>query len=353
MSNIGNRYTALAFTTAVSPQTRHRRPRNACVYSPAIEGIDMTKLNRLHASALLAVLVITLAGCGSSGSSDTTMGEATGFLSLGISDGPVHDAQKVCITFDAIEFKPGGDEPSTTVDLDPARKVNLLDFQGMNAAPLILDEELLAGDYDWLRLAVDAQKGSNGGAGDTGGDACDGEGSYIVMSDGGVYNLFVPSGSQTGLKLNNGFTVPANASADFTVEFDLMQSITAPPGLDPDVILRPTLRLVNNIEAGALTGTIGSELATAEGCEPSVYLFADGVMPNAIEDGVDDPEDPVSTAMVSEMMTDGGMTEYHYTIGFLTPGDYEGAFTCDGGTFEPAEGVGVSIAANETTTQDF
>ncbi|MDZ7645470.1 MAG: DUF4382 domain-containing protein [Woeseiaceae bacterium] len=219
---------------------------------------------------------------------------ATGQLSLGVSDGPVHSAQKVCITFDAIEFKEAGDEPPVTVDLDPAEKVNLLDFQGMNAAPLLIGQELSAGDYEWLRLAVDAEMGSNGGAGDTGGDLCDGEGSYIVMDDGGVYNLFVPSGSQTGLKLVSGYTVPVNDTANFTVEFDLMKSITAPPGLSPDVILKPALRLVNNVDVGALTGQVDSALATAEACEPSVFLFDDGVTPNAINDDTDDPEDPVA-----------------------------------------------------------
>ncbi len=307
-------------------------------------------------AGLLAVL---LGACGGSGSTTDSpalpAADATGFLSLALSDGPVHDAEKVCITFDAVEFKGAGeDEPSTTITLDPAAKINLLDFQGMNAAPLLVDEELAAGDYEWIRLAVDASRGSNGGAGDTGGVDCDGEASYIVMNDGSVYNLFVPSGDQTGLKLVSGYTVPANASAAFTIEFDLMKSITAPPGLAPDVILKPALRLVNNVEVGALTGRVDPALATAEDCAPAVFLFDDGVTPNPIDDGdVADPEDPVATALVNEREADDGSLEYHYSIGFLLAGDYEAAFTCDGETFEPAEGVGVSIAVGETTIQDF
>jgi hypothetical protein len=56
---------------------------------------------------LTAAGLLSLAGCGSGSSS----GDETGFLSLGISDGPVHDAQKVCITFDEIEFKKGDGAP--------------------------------------------------------------------------------------------------------------------------------------------------------------------------------------------------------------------------------------------------
>ena len=299
-----------------------------------------------YACSLMAAALLPLAGCGGSGSSD-----ATGYLSLGISDGPVHDAQKVCITFDEIEFK--GEGAPFVVTLDPPEKVNLLDFQGNNAAPLLFREELPAGNYQWLRLGVDAVEGSNGGVGETGGAACDGAASYIVMSDGGMYNLYVPSGAETGLKLVGGFTVPANASADFTAEFDLMKSLTSPPGALPDVTLRPTIRLVNNVDVGTLTGQVAAELATAESCAPAVYVFDDGVLPNAIDADVVDPEDPVATAMVNERTTDGGLTVHDYTVGFLLAGDYEVAFTCDGETFQPAEGKAATITEQQLTTVDF
>ncbi len=297
---------------------------------------------------IMASSLLVLAGCGGSGS-----GSPTGFFSLGVSDGPVHDAEKVCITFDSIEFKPVGDVRSFTIDLDPPEKVNLLDFQGADAAPILEREELPAGDYEWVRLGVDANMGSNGGAGDTGGDACDGDASYIVMDGGSVHNLFVPSGDQTGLKLVEGFTVPVNGSIDATADWDLMQSVTTPPGLDPDVILKPTIRLVNNVEAGTLAGLVANELATAVDCDPSVYVFDDGVMPNAITTDSDDPDDPVATAMVNEQMNNDGTTTYHYEIGFLLAGSYEAAFTCDGESLEPVDGRPANISAQQITTVDF
>ena len=308
----------------------------------------MARKKTHYAHTLMMAVFLPLAGCGGSGSS----GDATGYLSLGISDAPVHEAEKVCISFDEIEFKGTGDP--LVVSLDPPEKVNLLDFQGNNAAPILFREELPAGNYQWMRLGVDAVQGTSGGAGDTGGAGCDGEGSYIVMNDGNVYNLYVPSGAQTGLKLVGGFTVPANGTADFTAEFDLMKSITSPPGALPDVTLRPTIRLVNNIDVGALTGEVAAELATAENCAPSVYVFDDGVVPNAIDTGdVADPEDPVATAMVNEHTNDAAMPIYDYTVGFLLAGDYEAAFTCDGETFEPAGGKNVTIAEQQLTTVNF
>ena len=265
---------------------------------------------------------------------------------------PISGASKVCITFDEIEFK--GEGPSTVLPLDPPEKVNLLDFQGANAYPILVDHQLPAGQYQWIRLGVDAVRGSNGGMGDTGGAECDGESSYIVMDDG-TFNLYVPSGANTGLKLVSGFTVPANATANVTAEFDVKKSITAPDGLSPDVILRPTIRLVNNAEVGTLTGQVHNDLAMADGCDPWVYVFNDGVMPNAIA-GMDeepDPNDPVATAMVNSEITNEGVTEYRYTVGFLLAGNYEAAFTCNGTDFEPVDGKSAPIEANVVTTVDF
>ncbi len=289
-------------------------------------------------------------GSGGGGGQDDA--EQFGFLSLGISDGPIHSAQKVCITFDEIELKgPGGG--TTVIALDPAEKINLLEFQGSNAMPLLVNEQLPAGAYNWMRLGVDAERGSNGGAGDTGGDVCDGEASYIVMDDGSVHNLYVPSGAQTGLKLVGGYTVPINDTATLTAEFDLGKSLTEPPGLAPDVKLRPTIKLVNNNEVGTLTGTVANALAEAEMCQPSVYLFDDGVTPNPIVDGEEDPNDPIATAVVNASEQADGAVLWEYTIGFILAGSYEAAFTCDGETFVPEGGADVSIVAGETTMVDF
>ena len=251
----------------------------------------------------------------------------TGFLSLGLSDGPVHSAQKVCIEFNEIEFKQAGSEDRTLLKFeDGPEKVNLLDFQGPNAMPLVVSEEMEAGHYEWLRLGINAVRGTSGGAGDSGDPhICDGQASYIVMDDGTPYNLYVPSGANTGLKLVGGYTVPVNDLVSLTVEFDLGKSITAPPGLSPDVILRPTMRLVNNNDVGTLIGTVDPLLAEAEACEPSVYVFAEGVEPNAIgseEDGMDDPNDPIATAMVHPQEEVDGSTTYHYAVGFLLAGTY-------------------------------
>jgi hypothetical protein len=311
-----------------------------------------------HVTGLLAITFLLIAGCGGSGSESD---KKTGVISLGVSDAPVHDAYKVCVAFNEVEFK--GEGPSF-VELVDDVIVNLLEFQGNNAAPLLFNYELPAGDYQWMRLGVNAMLGDNGGADDMDltGAGCVGTKSYLVMKTAGtLHNMYIPSGAESGLKLVGGFTVPAGGSADFTAEFDLMKSVTAPNGLSPDVVFRPTIRLVNNVEVGTLTGTVtnGADGLIVEGeCPaPSVYVFPDGVMPNAT--------DSIASAMVNEQTDPGGQVSYHYTVGFLlavdemgnSPGNYEVAFTCDGEApepvFEPAEGKPAEIFAQQLTEVDF
>ena len=302
-----------------------------------------------------ALLAVAITGCGGSGGDGATAAATpTGILSLGVSDSPVHSAQRVCIEFNEVELKQSGNAQTTLVTFATPQKVDLLQFQGANAAPLLTNEVLPAGNYEWMRLGINAVRSANGGAGETDPALCDGEASYIVMDDGTVNNLYVPSGENSGLKLVSGYTVPANDQVSLTLEFDLAKSITAPPGQSPDVKLRPTIRLVNNNEVGTLTGEVAAALAEAESCEPAVYLFDPGVTPNGIEDDVQDGYDPIATAMVEAQDQLDGSIQYHYTIGFLLTGTYTAAYTCNNMDFEPVDGTDFTIEnAGDIVVVDF
>ena len=71
---------------------------------------------------------------------------------------------------------------------------------------------------------------------------------------------------QSGLKLNRGFDVPAGGSADFTIDFDLHKSVHMTGS--GSYMLRPTLRMVDNIMVGSISGTVGASLV------PSGYTIA-------------------------------------------------------------------------------
>ena len=301
----------------------------------------------------LPVATLCLAAC-SSGSDRP----GTGQLSLSVSDAPVQNARQVCIEFTEAEFKKAGSENQLIV-FDPAAKIDLLAFQGMNAAPLLIDETLEAGEYQWVRLAVNAPRNGDGGAGaGMNDDDCLGDGSYIVTDAGGVHPLYIPSGAESGLKLNRGFSLPVGGEADFVAEFDLMKSIHAPEGQDPAYVMRPVVHLLDRAEIGSIAGEVDGSLATQPGCMPAVHLFYAGEVPDDNEaDSESDSIDPIASAMVN-LQGDGSFT---YEIGPLLSGLYDVAFSCDADDPVADEALQylsspdnpVEVVANEQAIADF
>lgn len=306
-------------------------------------------LRRLGPLLALGTMV-ALGGCGGSGG-----GTATGVLSLRITDGAVDMAEHVFVQFSGLELQGPGQRITLFYCVDPMdsmktvvsdmacttqpapKQLDLLALSGGQADFLLDGFTLPAGHYSWVRLVVDTAGTLD---------------SYIVV--GGLnHELTIPSGAETGLKLNRGFNVPAGGSADFTLDFDLRKSVEV-TGMG-EYMLRPTLRMVDNAMVGAISGTVDAGLVPG-GCTPAVYVFEGaGVTPDDI-DGV--APDPVTTATVK---LDGSDNLYKYTAAFLEPGSYTISFTCDAAadgamdddalTFTGT--TTVTVTTNSTTRQDL
>ena len=309
------------------------------------------KNSRLIHITSVSAMAIMLGACGGGGGG----GSSTGTLNLGVTDASVDAAQAVVVEFTGVELQSsgGGRIDHDFVDEltgDPApRHIDLLALTGGTTELLLDGVTVNAGHYEWIRLKVNAERG-----------VID---SYIDLLDGSRHSLYIPSGAQSGLKLNRGFDVPEGGTASFTIDFDLRKSVHYPSGLDDDRILRPTLRLVDDNTAGALTGTVASGIIQADpDCDGenvgAVYVFNLG---DAVDD-VDGTGDPVTSAKVPNDGT------YAYTVAFLPEGDYSIAFTCDADIDDPAKDadtdstdgpvdfVGettVTITAGRTTTHNF
>jgi hypothetical protein len=298
---------------------------------------------------------VALSAC-SGGSPDSEPGVGT--VSLAVSDAPVQNARQVCIEFTEAEFKKAG-AGNQVVVFDPPAKIDLLAYQGMNLAPLFTGESMEAGEYQWVRLAVNAAKGANGGGGAGSNDAeCLGSGSYIVTEEGAVHGLYIPSGATSGLKLNRGFTLPVGGEANFVAEFDLMKSVHDPEGLDPDYIMRPTIQLLDLAQTGSIAGEVGADLATADECTPTVHVFRAGDVPDDNEDdGADDSVDPVASVDVT-MQNDG---RFLYEVGPILTGSYLVTFTCQADEplvdedieYTESEDNPVDVAAGQQSEANF
>jgi hypothetical protein len=277
-------------------------------------------------------------------------GSETGRLSLAVTDAPVDDASSVVVQFSGVAFKRAGAAAEVVQELTPSpRQLDLLQYQGGHAALLLDGVTLPAGDYEWVRLIVDNQSGVRD--------------SYIVLTSGEECELRVPSGAESGLKLNRGFTLPAEGSVALTIDFDLRKSIHAPPGqhgtaeaCTQGYLMRPTLRIVENADVGAIAGHVDSELVT-ETCLPKAYVFSGaGVVPDDIEEADGADADPLVVASVA---IENGSTAYAYRAAFLPPGPYTVAFTCgdddatadDTLTFIGAQDV--TVQTNLISTADF
>ena len=314
---------------------------------------------------LAAVVVVALAGCSGSGSNQ--LEEGMGVFNLSVSDGGIEDAAKVCIKFDGVELKTTGEDAPIDIDFDAPEIVNLLANQGANSQP-ITSEQVPAGTYEWIRLKVDASMGNGAGSADSDPttDQClADDGSYLLTETGQLYSLFIPSGDQTGLKLIKDITVPANASGNYTAEWDLGKSFIAPLGIAPDAIMKPVVKLVADNEVGTLVGQVADELVEADSCDvefaPKVYVFDDGIAPNPIDYPPEDPDapfdpdpnDPVATGLVEQQMQEDETMEYRYSIGFLLAANYEVAFTCDGVNFIPEVGKAATITTGGVEEVNF
>jgi hypothetical protein len=286
---------------------------------------------------LLALTALGLGACGGgSGVSDT------GQMKLAVADAPADGAQAVVVKFTGIELTADSGKP-VQITFPQPKSIDLLNQSG-TASAVLFDQPIPTGSYGQIRLMVVAD-------GDPGN-------SYIMLSDGTMHGLQVPSGFETGLKLVSGFTVSSSGVVDYTIDFDLRKAITCPPGQSPACILKPTERLVDNTSVGNIQGVVDNTLIP-DGCSPAIYLYGGTV--NAPEDmnssaAASDTNQPLA----SKPLAANTSTPYYYQFTFLTPGTYTVAFTCQGAqdnpdqpdsavTFNPVK-TGIAVTANQTTT---
>ena len=289
--------------------------------------------------AVTCILVLAyLAACGGGGGSSEDSTLQTGTLNLRITDSPVTSAERVVVQFTGLEIKRVGAEPDV-FDFAP-RQIDLLALDGGGSEILLSNVTLPAGEYESIRLKVNA--GRNGSD------------SFIELDDGSVHPLFIPSGNQTGLKLIRGFTIGAGSTNNFTIDFDLRKSVVHPPGLGEPYLLKPVLRLVNNLEVGTIDGTVATALVV-DGCVPSVYLYSgSGIVP----DDLGSATPPLASTAVN---LDNATGVYRFRLGFVPVGASTVAFTCaaDDDTAEADEAIvfatplAASVTAGQTTTVIF
>lgn len=202
------------------------------------------RIPTLKSLSLLAVLLTGLVAC-------NIGGDNTGRLSLSLTDKPTHDYQEVWVTIkDIYVHKESDSADSWTKILDVNRTVNLLTLA--DGARLELGMvDLAPGHYTQMRLmlgtvnSVDALQFAN----------------YVVDEGRNIHEMKVPSGTQSGVKLVQGFDINENSTTELIFDFDVAASVVA-TGNSGKYILRPTIHQIDDSQTRTI---IKGSVKTAEG----------------------------------------------------------------------------------------
>jgi uncharacterized lipoprotein YehR (DUF1307 family) len=197
-------------------------------------------------------IMMSLTACGGSDESSS----AAGSLSLKLTDATTNDYKAVYVTIEEVQVctddENEGYENSWYTVAEPERTYNLLELvNGVQEQLGVTD--LDAGHYTQMRLII--------------GTTADGElnilndthphANYIVDGADDYYELKIPSGIQTGIKLVSGFNIYENQTTELILDFDASRSVVK-AGNSGKWLLKPTIKVIGTT-AATISGTVTSD----------------------------------------------------------------------------------------------
>jgi len=276
----------------------------------------------------LGIFSLLFIGCSEDGDGENS--GTTGRLTVQLTDAPfpfdlVAEANVTIFKVDA-RMEGEGEESEDMEDsespfvtlMEEEISVNLLDLTN-GTMETLADLEVPVGTYDLIRVYV---KGVN-----------------VVLTDETTFDLNVPSGEQTGIKvfIDPPLTIAGGLSADLLLDFDVSRSFVAKGNLNAvDGIngfnFKPVIKASNLSTAGTLSGTV----TTMEGEETVVLEDAQISI-------LDADDEPITSGATN---IDG-----NYAIMGLEAGTYKAFASLTG--YVNSDTVEVNIVAANKTIQDF
>ena len=181
--------------------------------------------------ASIFILIAILSAC-SDNSTDPQSGN--GSIKMYMVDSPsTYDSVIVCVT--SVEIHRSGDDTTSGwfVINDSTRYFDLLKLRN-GASAILGDTSLPAGQYTQIRLIL----GTNN----------------YVIENGVKHSLVVPSGSQTGLKLNHQFTIETGVLYELMLDFNVDKSIIVTG--NGAYKLKPVIRVIPVVVSGSISGRV-------------------------------------------------------------------------------------------------
>lgn len=189
---------------------------------------------------LALAIIQVLGGCGEN--QDTATGPGgTGVISVRLTDAPaVYDALTIVVDSVRVHVD-SGDTVSGwyTISRGPAHYDLLTYVNGRDT--VIAEGPVPSGRYTQMRLYI----GSGGS----------------VTRGGRVYPLVIPSGMQSGLKLNIQADIVSGATYEVALDFEADHSIVATGS--GGYVLKPVIKVITTALSGSLTGQVLPDTADA------------------------------------------------------------------------------------------
>lgn len=254
-------------------------------------------------------------------------GKGTVVISLTDAPFPVGLVDQALVTIDKIELRSVAPETAPEAEKDNAalytvlyegegKEFDLLDLQNGVTAEL-LSYELEAGSYDMVRMHVASAE--------------------VVLKDNkGTFDLKVPSGSSSGLKIKISpvLVVEEGVESEVILDFDVSKSFVVqgnsktPAGIK-GFLFKPTLRAMCQKYSGIIAGKV-SENETTPVSEAHVQIYASGA----------------DTVYTSAITNKSGM----YKMTGLPAGTYK--LVCEKEGYKAVTIEQVMVKARETTNQN-
>jgi hypothetical protein len=179
-----------------------------------------------------ALIFIAIIGCSDNATNPSL--QQNGSLKLYLVDTP-SSLDSVIISVSRVEVHKAADDSTSGwyVINSTSRSFNLLDLR--NGASAVLGDSVLSpGKYSQIRLILDNNN-------------------YIKENDL-RHNLTIPSGIQTGIKLNHEFTIEPGNLYELVLDFNVDKSINLTG--NGNYMMKPVIRVTPKIISGTVSGQV-------------------------------------------------------------------------------------------------